>query len=78
MKLSLLAFVSLAVQVCLVTAGNSLYLYQNTADPIKEYTSSENDFTLSTNSRVVEFYSPHCVSKESELLDTVYTMRAFE
>jgi hypothetical protein len=63
MKLPLLAFISL-IQVGLVAAGNSLYLYQHNADPIKEYTDTEHDFTKSTNPRLVEFYSPHCVSKE--------------
>ena len=44
-------------------AGESLYLYRHNADPVKEYTGAvENDFTKSTNPRVVEFYSPHCVS----------------
>ena len=66
MKLPLIvAFVSLVQAACLVASavGESLYLYQQNADPVKEYTGAvENDFTKSTNPRVVEFYSPHCVS----------------
>jgi hypothetical protein len=47
------------------------YLYAD-QDVVKEYTgpASAGNFTLSTNNRVVEFYSPYCVRTRflSELL----------
>ena len=50
----------------LVIAGDddlALYLYEKDSNPILEYKGeTENDFTKSTKPRIVEFYSPHCVS----------------
>jgi hypothetical protein len=43
---------------------NSKYLYRGDPDAgaVQEYTVHENDFMTSTRPRVVEFYSPFCVS----------------
>jgi hypothetical protein len=39
-----------------------LYLSDQSADAVQEYTEAEGDFMASTQPRVVEFYSPFCVS----------------
>lgn len=63
MKLRLVTVIAfLQAPIVFASSSFSLYLYQHHAEPIKEYMGTENDFTRSKAPKVVEFYSPHCVS----------------
>jgi hypothetical protein len=44
------------------TDESSSYLYQGRSSPIREFTKTENDFQTASAPKIVEFYSPHCVS----------------
>jgi len=63
MNLTRLFFVWIAL---LLSTGESsrLYLYKDDPDAgaVDEYTETEGHFEESMHPRVVEFYSPHCVS----------------
>jgi hypothetical protein len=59
----------LAVQLALVHGGGDVsYLYGEDNLPVKEFTGATNVFLKSKKPRVVEFYSPHCVSILNRML----------
>jgi hypothetical protein len=53
----------IAIQLVVIAGQNSyLYLTAEEEHPVQEYTGKEGRFMDSTRPRVVEFYSPSCVS----------------
>jgi hypothetical protein len=47
----------------MVRGGSDVdYLYGDNHYPVKEYTGGKSIFKTSEEPRVIEFYSPHCVS----------------
>ena len=66
-SLSSMALMMALMRMVNVICGQEVqYLYGNNHYPVKEYTGDTNDyksiFEASRRPRIVEFYSPHCVS----------------
>jgi len=49
------------------SASGSSYLYKGDGFPILEFTEERNDFRTSSAPKIVELYSPHCVSTGGSL-----------